>query len=166
MVQPFLIGDGWMEMRDGDDSCREIFDRHYSRYVYADGRRPKLFVGPGEKTVLMTADGGALCVWRKFISADGQKGVNCAVFRRESSEACASDLLRSAMKIAWDRWPGERLFTYVDPRKVTPTIVRGHPVWGWCFFRAGWSYVGMSKSGKIILEHAPPTDTPREEETR
>lgn len=61
-VQPFLIGEGWIEVRDGDDSVRAIFDRHYSRQNYADGRKPKLFVGPGEKMVLMTADAGAICV--------------------------------------------------------------------------------------------------------
>lgn len=150
MIQPFLLGDGWMEMKDGDDSCRAIFDRHYSRYVYADGRRPKLFVGPGEKMVLMRPNGDGLFVWRKFISRDGQQGVNCAVFRNES-DAIASDLIVDAMQIAWRRWPASRLYTYVDPAKVRPTMVRGYPVWGWCFYRAGWRFAGVSKSGKIVL---------------
>lgn len=114
-IQPFLIGQGWMHMLDGDPSCRAIFDRHYSRYVYADGRKPKLFVGPGEKMVLMQSDGTALCVWRKFISGDGQQGVNCAIYRNES-ERKASEMLREAMNEAWQRWPGERFYTYVNPR--------------------------------------------------
>ena len=152
-VQPFLIGDGWMQMLGGDASCRAIFDRHYSRYVYADGRRPKLFVGPGEKMVLMQADGKALCVWRKFISGDGQQGVNCAIYRNESNRQ-ASSMLRDAMAAAWGRWPGERLYTYVNPRKVTPTMERSRPVWGWCFYKAGWSFVGLTKQGLHILECA------------
>jgi hypothetical protein len=151
MIQPFLIGEGWMHMLDGDPSCREIFDRHYSRYVYADGRKPKLFVGPGEKMVLMQADGQALCVWRKFISGDGQWGVNCAIYRNES-ERKASEMLREAMEEAWARWPGERFYTYVNPRKVKPTIERSRPVWGWCFYKAGWSYVGLTGRGLHILE--------------
>ncbi len=57
----------WMVAKDGDPTCRAIFDRHYSRRHYRDGRRPKLFVGPGEKLVLRTASGDALAVWRKFI---------------------------------------------------------------------------------------------------
>lgn len=150
-VQPFLIGRGWMELRDGDDSCRAIFDRHYSRYVYADGRRPKLFVGPGQKLVLMRADGLALFVWRKFKSDDGQTGINCAVFRNEGDEI-ASHLIAEAEHRAWDQWPGERFFTYIDPAKVKPTLVRGYPVWGFCFYKAGWKFHGVSKSGKIILD--------------
>ena len=149
-VQPFLIGEGWMHMLDGDASCRAIFDRHYSRYVYADGRRPKLFVGPGEKIVLMQADGLALCVWRKFISDDGQTGVNCAIYRNESDRT-ASTMLKDAMRIAWERWPGERLYTYVNPRKVRPTIERSRPVWGWCFYKAGWHFCGLTSKGLHIL---------------
>lgn len=153
-VQPFLIGSGWMEMKDGDASCRAIFDRHYSRYVYADGRRPKLFVGPGEKMVLMMADGGALCAWRKFIPLDGQTGVNCAIFRREFGDV-ASVMLRQAMQIAWQRWPGERLYTYVDPAAVRPTMRAGRPTWGHCFFQAGWTYFGLTKKRLWILECIP-----------
>ena len=153
-IQPFLIGEGWMHMLDGDPSCRAIFDRHYSRYVYADGRKPKLFVGPGEKMVLMQADGQALCVWRKFISGDGQQGVNCAIYRNESQRK-ASEMLKDAMTEAWRRWPGQRLYTYVNPRKVKPTMERGRPVWGFCFYKAGWSFVGLTKQGLHILAYEP-----------
>lgn len=149
-VQPFLIGDGWVEMRDGDESCRAIFDRHYSRYLYADGRRPKLFVGPGEKTVLMRADGRALFVWRKFIDASGQLGVNCSIFRNEGDEL-ASELILEAETVARRRWPTDRFYTYVGPAKVRPTMVRGYPVWGFCFYRAGWHYDGLTKGGLHIL---------------
>jgi len=143
-----------MHMLDGDASCRAIFDRHYSRYVYADGRKPKLFVGPGEKIVLMQADGQALCVWRKFISDDGQQGVNCAIYRNESPRK-ASEMLKDAMAEAWLKWPGERLYTYVNPRKVRPTLERSRPVWGFCFYRAGWSFCGLSGKGLHILECKP-----------
>lgn len=153
-VQPFLIGDGWMHMRDGDASCRAIFDRHYSRYIYADGRKPKLFVGPGEKLVLMQADGQAICVWRKHISRDNQQGVNCAIYRNESIRK-ASEMLKDAMAEAWRRWPGQRLYTYVDPRKVQPTIERSRPVWGFCFYKAGWSFCGLTGRGLHILECMP-----------
>ncbi len=145
-----MLGDGWIALKDGDESCRTIFDRHYSRRVYRDGRKPKLFVGPGEKSVLMRADGSGLFVWRKFISDDGQEGVNCAVFRNEGDEV-ASDLIREAVVVARDRWPNERFYTYVDPRKVKPTMFRGYPVWGWCFYRAGWSFVSVGKGGKHVL---------------
>lgn len=92
MVQPFLpIACGpWVHLKDGDDSVRAIFDHHYSRRRYRDGRRRPLFVGPGHKVVLMTPEASAIFVWRKFRdkcvdarTGRPQAGVNCAVFRRE-----------------------------------------------------------------------------------
>lgn len=150
-IQPFLFGTGWIAVKDGNDTARAIFDRHYSRYHYADGRKPKLFVGPGEKMVLLSVASDALFVWRKFISKDGQQGVNCAIFRNEGPDL-ASALVRSAMQLAWERWPGERLYTYVDPREVTPTIVRGVPVFGFCFMKAGWKFHGVTKKRLLIWE--------------
>lgn len=156
MIQPSLLPGGWLELKDGDESCRTIFDRHYSRRVYADGRMPKLFIGPGVKHPLMRADGSALFAWRKHISDDGQTGVNCAIFRREGGDVKASELIRQAVQFARERWwPDERFYTYIDPRKVKPTIVRGYPVWGWCFYQAGWSFVAIGKGGKHVLAIEP-----------
>ena len=143
-VQPFLFADAdWHEVRDGNDSARSLFDAHYSRYHYADGGKPLLFVGPGEKMVLLSSDARAMFVWRKFISADGQQGVNCAVFRNEGSES-ASDLIRKADVLAWDRWPGERLYTYVDPGKVRKSRTPGR-----CFLKAGWRYVRDAAGARV-----------------
>jgi len=36
-----------------------LYERHYSKYHYKDGRKPKLFCGPGEKIVLRTWEGDA-----------------------------------------------------------------------------------------------------------
>jgi hypothetical protein len=151
-LQPFLFtASTWQEVRDGNDTARAIFDRHYSRsrYRYADGRKPLLFVGPGEKMVLLTQCARALLVWRRFRSQDSQEGVNCAVFRNEGA-GLASDLLKEGCLAAWRRWPGERLYTYVDPRKV-----KGNPP-GSCFMHAGWSRCGITKVRKYyILEIRP-----------
>lgn len=146
-VQLFLIAEGtWVGVKDGNDTARAIFDRHYSRYHYTDGRRPLLFVGPGEKMVLLTPDARALFVWRKFISADkaGQEGVNCAVFRNDGVGR-ASDLIREADALAWERWPHQRLYTYVNPRKVRRSRTPGR-----CFLKAGWRYV-RGADGKPLL---------------
>lgn len=138
----------WWITRDGDPACRALFDRHYSRYRYADGRRPKLFVGPGEKLVLRTECGRALWAWRKFIDDTGNTGVNCAIFRNES-EYRSSDLVRQADAIADCCWPRERHYTWVDP-----TAVRSRNP-GFCFIVAGWTRCGVSKSGLILLERNP-----------
>jgi hypothetical protein len=147
-LQPFLFGTGWIPIKDGNFTARNIFNRHYSRSRYADGRKPKLFVGPGEKLVLLWPDASALFVWRKFISDDGQDGVNCAVFRNDGA-GLSSELIRQADAIADERWPGERHYTYVNPRAVRST----NP--GYCFLMAGWRRCGVTKHhGLLILERA------------
>ena len=151
-AQPFLpIADAaWIEVKDGNDTARALFDQHYSRYRYADGRKPLLFVGPGEKLVLLTPDARAVFVWRKFKSADGQPGVNCAVFRNDGSQL-SSDLIREADRIAWARWPGERHYTYVNQRRVRSV----NP--GCCFLKAGWRKCGITKKRRyLIFEILPP----------
>lgn len=148
-VQPFLLADGpWVQVRDGNDTARAIFKRHYSHKPYADGRRSKLIVGPGQKMVMLTPCARALFVWRKFESGDGQVGVNCAVFRNEGA-GLSSDLIRAADAMAWERWPAERRhFTYVNPRKVRSR----NP--GYCFIAAGWRRCGITKWNKLLILEA------------
>lgn len=136
----------WWITKDGDEVCRALYDKHYSRRVYKDGRKPKLFVGPGEKVVLRTLEGTALFVWRRFRDASGQQGVNCAVFRNESQHK-SSLLIRQADAVADFCWPGLRHYTYVDARRVKSA----NP--GCCFKAAGWRECGRTKGGLIILEN-------------
>lgn len=138
------LGDYWFECRDGDDVCRELFDRHYSRYRYKDGRNPKLFVGPGTKQVLITENCAALFVWRKFIDDSGQQGINCAIFRNEGG-GLSSSLILDAEEIAWRKWPRERLYTYVNAKKIRST----NP--GACFKIAGWRECGITKRRKLVI---------------
>ena len=46
----------WRRSRDGDPLGLLLHRRHYSRRRYRDGRDPALFVGPGEKLVLIAHD--------------------------------------------------------------------------------------------------------------
>jgi hypothetical protein len=147
---PVLIADAahgsWRVTRDGDRHALAMYERHYSAHRYVDGRKRQLFVGPGEKLVLLTFDGSALFVWRKFRSLDRQEGINCAVFRNEGGFR-SSGLIREAMTIAWGRWPGERLYTYVDANEVRSS----NP--GYCFLMAGWRKCGVTKDrGLVVLE--------------
>ena len=112
----------WLQVKDGNLLAAELFSRHYSKYHYKDGRKHTRFVGPGQRIVLITECGKAMFVWRKFIDASGQKGVNCAIFRNETT-LLSSDLIRQAVDIAWKRWPGERLYTYVNGQKHKPRML-------------------------------------------
>ena len=141
--------------------ARAFFDGHYSRQRYADGRKPKLFIGPGEKLVLVTPCRLALFAWRKFISGDGQDGVNCAIFRNVGA-GLSSFLIREADAIADERWPGERHYTYVDEKKTAERRGRNSQA-GQCFIEAGWRRCGTTKWNKLaILERLP---APQQEET-
>jgi hypothetical protein len=136
----------WWITKDGDRSLLELYEKHYSAYEYKDKRIRKLCVGPGEKIVLRTFEGNAVFVWRNFIDDSGEQGINCAVFRNESSHQ-SSELIRQADRIADFIWIGERHYTYVNPQKLKST----NP--GYCFLRAGWRRCKhRTKSGLVILE--------------
>ncbi len=142
----------WWLTKDSDLDCVELYERHYSVYRYADGRarHKDQFVGPGEKVVLRTRAADALFVWRAFFDDSGQTGINCAVFRNESSHQ-SSELIRQADSIADCLWPNRRHYTYVDPAKIAST----NP--GFCFIAAGWRRCGRTKGGLVILERSAQT---------
>lgn len=139
----------WIKIKDGDKDGFEIFSRHYTfrKWRQRDGKNGKRFGGPGEQIIMMTENKKALWVWRKEIwRRDGQTGICCAVFRNES-ELLSSELIREAVIIANERWPQERLFTFVDAKKIKSK----HP--GACFHKAGWRHCGRTKTkGLYILE--------------
>ena len=137
----------WWLTKDGDLSCLKMYERHYSARQYKDGRKRKLFCGPGQKIVLRTRSADAMFVWRNFINASGQQGINCAVFRNEGPRL-SSDLIRQADAIADHIWPGQRHYTYVNSHKVRS------PRPGYCFECAGWSRCGRTKGGLLVLELA------------
>jgi len=172
----------WTLTKDGDPVGLSLFRRHYTYRRSRDqfdmfnadrNRNMSLFVGPGEKLVLLTPSHDALFVWRKFISMDAQSGVTFPSDRRKTSDLKTaeqepqdrkktSDLkdceslrdrqedageIGEADQIAWERWPGEdRHYTYVDPKRVKSR----NP--GYCFIMAGWKRCGYTKSGLIIFE--------------
>lgn len=147
--QPFLIGGGtWVQVRDGNTTASAIFDRHYSRNPASRG--DARVAGPGEKMVLLTPCARALFVWRRFISKDptaGRMDVNCAIFKNEGA-GLSSALILEAMELAWQRWPGQRLYTYVNPRRVRST----NP--GCCFMAAGWHRCGVTKTRRLLVLEA------------
>jgi hypothetical protein len=131
----------WLEIWDGHPIARQIADRHYTR------QKPgaTLFVRPGEKMVLITPDQKALFSWsRQRFRDDEQEGVECALFRNEGSQL-SSELIREACRWAWQRWHGERLFTYVRDAAIRST----NP--GFCFQMAGWRKCGRNKFGKLTI---------------
>lgn len=145
--QPFIPFDEnfWIQIRDGNPWANDLFSRHYSKYFYKDGRKVSRFVGPGERLVLISRDGNALFVWRKFISKDDQTGINCAIFRNEGKEL-SSRLILLAEQLAAQRWPNEtRLYTYINAAKIASK----NP--GYCFKCAGWRFLKLTKRRNLHI---------------
>tara|TARA_Y100000310_G_C20251717_1_gene609408 strand:+ start:58 stop:567 length:510 start_codon:yes stop_codon:yes gene_type:complete len=163
------INGHWIGIHDADPRAVTLYRRHYSANLSSDNTHG--FVGPTEKMVLMTVDCQALWVWHpntppeqrgepearrarrgnaptRYTFAD-QLGILCSVFRNEGPIR-SSTLILEAERLAWGRWPGQRLFTYVWDAKVKSA----NP--GYCFKMAGWKSCGRNKDGRLsILEKLP-----------
>jgi hypothetical protein len=146
----------WYSVRDGDLRALGLYQRHYSAKksragytITPIGNRAR-FVGNGEHIVLLTADCSSLFAWRhQSFRNDDQTGIECTVFRKEGA-GLASDMIREAVALAWQRWPGARLFTFIDSREIKST----NP--GYCFIKAGWRRLRKrTKRGLHILELLP-----------
>lgn len=138
----------WFPVNKFDPRAVGLYLRHYSARHYADGRARRQFAPPGETMLLLTPECDALFGWvrNRVERFDGQEGVCCFVFRNESARL-SSDLILEADELAFERWPGERHFTYVDDAKIASS----NP--GYCFKRAGWRFCGRNKDGRLsILE--------------
>jgi hypothetical protein len=150
-----MFGYYWYPVKDGDPRVSAIYRRHYSCHQYQDGRRDQtgyrnrhLVMGPGEKLVLLSADERAIFGWRKFIDPSGQTGINCNFFRNEGAfdgAVTSSDLIRAAELLAWVKWPGVRLYTYVDAAAVQSA----NP--GYCFQMAGWHKCGHTQERRLVI---------------
>ncbi len=150
-MQGLGVDGHWIGVRDGDPRAVDIFRRHYS----ANLNVPRVthlrygFSGPGQTMTLMTVEADALWTWVNQIRDDGQDGVNCSVFRNEG-KVLSSELIIEACRLAWHRWPGYRLFTYVWDAKVQSV----NP--GYCYKMAGWRTCGRNPDGRMtILEVRP-----------
>jgi hypothetical protein len=156
----------WYATKDTDPRAQGLYMRHYSVKNHR-GWWPMGFVPSGDDMVLLTLDCAALFVWKahraqevKHVHSrgydDGQRGINCMVFRNEGP-VLSSALIREADSLAWQRWPDERLYTYVDAVKTAGRRSR-NALAGKCFIEAGWEQCGVTTKGLVILEHMPPTN--------
>jgi hypothetical protein len=151
-----LLQGHWIPVKDNDARARALYKRHYSyrKRLYTDNTvNAQKFCGVGEHMVLLTEDCKALFVWRKEkYRRDNQTGINCSIFRNESN-ILSSTLIKEAVELAWQRWQGERLFTFINPTKIKSTNA------GYCFLQAGWTKIpDKSSRGLVILELLPHKD--------
>lgn len=145
LVSPMLdiVGEGLTVTTHFDVEMAKLADRHYSRRTVG----ARQFLYSERKLVLRDAAGLVLFAWiwpDESMRMDGQRGYNNAIFRNES-ERRSSEIILEAEAAAFAKWGPNRLYTYVDPRKIRSV----NP--GYCFKVAGWHYEGKSKSGQHRL---------------
>ena len=154
-VQGFLPFAELVPVRDGEPGLRWIVDQHYSARRYKDGRRPAKVVGPGEYLILSTPCRRFLIIFRvSKRPIAGQMGIYLTLCRN-TSKIKTSALIRAALELAWQRWPGKDVFTFVNQRKVRSAVP------GYCFRRAGFRRVGQTKGGLLIFRRSAPQSNQR-----
>ena len=145
----------WIPIKDTDPRAVALYRQHYSCRDPLKNFTRYGFSGQGQSLTLITLDCKALFGWifNKIERMDKQTGINCFVFRN-TSDILSSTLILDAEQWALAKWGNKRLFTYVNPLKIsTPEKhYRKLKEAGYCFIKAGWKQCGKSKSGLIILE--------------
>jgi hypothetical protein len=126
-----------------DPEMSSLADRHYSRRTVG----ARQFLYNGRKIVIRNNEGTILFGWmwpQDTMRMDDQTGYNCAIFRNESARR-SSDVILEAEEIAFRRWGMNRVYTYINPRRIQSV----NP--GYCFKMAGWEFVRTTKSGLHLL---------------
>jgi hypothetical protein len=137
------LWDGLVKTTHFDPEMARLADRHYSRRTIG----ARQFCYAGRKLVLRDCAGLVLFGWvwpYDHLRMDGQTGYNCAIFRNESTRL-ASEIILEAEQAAFAKWGANRVYTYVDGRRVRST----NP--GFCFLKAGWCKIGVSMRGLTLL---------------
>lgn len=142
----------WRLSNRASPAGRLLADRHYSRQTVGAVQ----FVPPGRCVVLV--GNGFAAVWvtswqmEQFVDHDWPGAWVCTLFRREGGPV-ASALIRSAVaatRFVWPDTPPLGMVTFVDPAKVRRKRDPGR-----CFRKAGFTPVGVTHGGLLVLQMLP-----------
>lgn len=154
----------WCLSHRADPAARKLADRHYNRQKVGT----KQFVPPGRCLVLLeeTAKAFWITSWpfAEYVKHEWPGAWVCSAFRSEDAGGSV-ELVRQALaatKAHFGDPPDLGLVTFIDPRKVKPTIMRNHPSFGWVWIKAGFRYVGTTKAGLLAFQCLP-ADMPEPE---
>ena len=81
----------------------------------------------------------------------------CSAFRNEGA-GIASELIREAVaatRAFYGDPPEMGMVTFIDPKKVKPTMTHGAPTWGRTYELAGFEHVGKTKGGLLAMQLRP-----------
>lgn len=147
----------WILSHRSDTPARLIADRHYNRQKVGSPQ----FVPPGRCLVLLSDRVDAFWVtswpFAEYVKHAWAGAWICSAFRNEGPYL-ASELITQA--VAATLWkfggpPALGMVTFVNLKKVRPTVVRGKKTWGWCYRKAGFKECGWTKGGLLALQLLP-----------
>lgn len=147
----------WVISNRADPVARALADRHYNRQKVGALQ----FVPPGRCAVFVSRCTRAFWVtswpFAEFVKHAWPGAWICSAFRSEGAGR-ASDLIRAAVSCTQHQMgapPALGMVTFIDRSKVRPTMVRGNPVWGWTWRKAGFVEVGETVGGLLALQLRP-----------
>lgn len=161
----------WEVSHRADSMALPLADRHYNRQKIGSPQ----FVPPGRCLVFLSPCRRALWVtsypFAQYVKHAWAGAWVNSLFRNETEQR-ASDLIREA--VALTRWywepPELGMVSFVDSRHVKPKIVRGKPLFGYCYLKAGFEHVGFTKAGlwvwQMLPENMPAKQIPNGETLR
>ena len=137
---------GWRLSNRAAPAGRAIADRHYSRQKVGSPQ----FVPPGRCIVLLQDEALWVTSWpfAEYVKHAWPGAWVNSLFRNEGNQR-ASDMIRSAVaatRCVWEA-PAMGMVTFVNPKCVPGTHVRGERIYGHCYQRAGFRHVGFTKGG-------------------
>ena len=92
----------------------------------------------------------------------------CSAFRNEGA-GIASELILEAVaatRAYFGKPPEQGMVTFIDRKKVKPTMVHGVPTWGYTYALAGFEYAGETKGGLMAMQLRPEKMPPPQETTQ
>jgi hypothetical protein len=142
----------WRLSHRADPEAVAIADRHYSRQKPGTPQ----FVPPGRCCVLVSVRGRALWVtawpYAEWVKHAWAGAWICSLFRNEGG-GLSSELIGQAVaatRAFWPEVPARGIVTFINTQKV-----RRKRDWGRCYRKAGWSEVGLTKGGLVVLQQLP-----------
>lgn len=149
----------WRYSHRADERSRLIADRHYNRQKIGTPQ----FVPPGRCAVFYAATETGQALWvtswpfAEWVKHAWPGAWICSAFRNEGAGK-ASDMILAALSATRAQMgepPSLGMVTFIDRKRVKPTMVRGVPVWGWTYRKAGFVDAGETKGGLLALQIWP-----------
>lgn len=159
----------WEMSYKADPRARDVADRHYNRQKPGTPQ----FVPPGRALVLYTETKTGRAFWitsypyAEYVRHAWAGAWVCSAFRNEGA-GVASEMIREAVAATRSYFgepPALGMVTFIDRKKVKPTMEHGVKTWGRTYRLAGFREVGETKGGLLTLQLLP-EDMPEPESAR